>query len=92
MIVNDQGMSLQIATLKTPIGTLNLIADGEVLVGVTLGVLDVSFEASGLKCGLDCRAILVLPAIGGLAVRQDDAALAGRSRRGRWYPTARPAT
>jgi hypothetical protein len=33
VIVKDQRMSLQISSLKTPIGRLNLIADGEVLLG-----------------------------------------------------------
>jgi methylated-DNA-[protein]-cysteine S-methyltransferase len=33
VIAKDQGMALQISSLKTPIGTLNLIADGDILLG-----------------------------------------------------------
>jgi len=42
-------MSLQISSLKTPIGTLNLIADGELLLGANFS------SVKALKDGLDDR-------------------------------------
>ena len=57
-------MSLQIASLKTPIGRLNLIADGEVLLGAnfsSIKALKESVDQSYL--GSEFKSVKKLPGI-----------------------------
>jgi methylated-DNA-[protein]-cysteine S-methyltransferase len=64
VIVNDQGMSLQIASLKTPIGTLNLIADGELLLGANFSSIKALKESVDQRyLGSEFKSVKKIPGI-----------------------------
>jgi methylated-DNA-[protein]-cysteine S-methyltransferase len=64
VIVKEQGMALQISSLTTPIGTLNLIADGDILLGANFSSIKALKESVDQRyLGSEFKSVKKIPGI-----------------------------